>query len=283
MTVCILTFNDSLFCFDVVIIISILPFFSCFISKTAVFFGVFLGPIFALALFNTVVFLMIVPVLIRHKMREIKTADKKQKIQGSTRATFSIISMMFMFNLQWLFGALTIAEASLPFQWIFVILVTLQGLFLSIFFCVVGKNAREEWLKFLLRRKQGLHTMKVPKPLKVRRKAQPIAVVDAVVIGGNMPLKLPTTPYDVENPEDEVTEAVTPTHSDPAISKGHGSVIKSTTPTVPPETLDISVEVHSTSPSPRDLPATPQETVERMEDCTSPKLSLPSSKATEGQ
>ena len=225
---------------------------------------------------------MVVPVLIRHKMREIKDAGKKQKIEGSTRSTFSIISMMFMFNLQWLFGALTIAGASVSFQWIFVILITLQGLFLSVFFCVVGKNARGEWLNFLLRKKQGLHTMKVPKPLKISHKMQPIAVVDAVVVGGNMPHKFPTTPYDVEKPEDEVTEAMTPTHGNSTISKGHGSVIKSTAPTAPPQNLDISVEAHPIPSSSHDVPPTLQGSVERMEDSASPELSYPS-KATKDQ
>ncbi len=52
-----------------------------------------------------------------------------------------------MFGLSWLFGALTIAEASIVFQWLFVIFNSLQGFFLFIFFCVIGKDARDEWIQ----------------------------------------------------------------------------------------------------------------------------------------
>ena len=111
------------------------------------FFGVFLGPIFAMVLFNTVVFVLVLRVLIKHSIRKSKEAERKQQLKTTIKTMISIISIMFMFGLQWLFGALTIAEASLAFQWLFVIFSTLQGLFLFIFFCLLGKDAREEWLR----------------------------------------------------------------------------------------------------------------------------------------
>ena len=57
---------------------------------------------------------------------------------------------MFLFGLQWVFGAFTIAEASTVFQWFFVIFSTLQGFFLFVFFCILGQDAREEWLNLFL-------------------------------------------------------------------------------------------------------------------------------------
>ena len=56
---------------------------------------------------------------------------------------------MFMFGLQWLFGAFTIAQASEAFQWLFVIFSTLQGVFLFLYFCVLAQDAREHWLNLL--------------------------------------------------------------------------------------------------------------------------------------
>ena len=100
-----------------------------------------------MVLFNTVVFVLVLRVLIKHSMRKSKEAKKKQQLKTTMKTMISIISIMFMFGLQWLFGALTIAEASLAFQWLFVIFSTLQGLFLFIFFCVLGKDARDEWMR----------------------------------------------------------------------------------------------------------------------------------------
>ncbi len=54
-----------------------------------------------------------------------------------------------MFGLSWFFGALTVVDAHQAFQWLFVIFNSLQGFFLFIFFCVVGKDARAEWLNVL--------------------------------------------------------------------------------------------------------------------------------------
>ena len=112
------------------------------------FFGLFLGPILALVLFNTVVFALVIRVLIKHSCRKLADVEKRKKLQGTIKTLISVISIMFMFGLQWLFGAFTIAEASEVFQWLFVIFSTLQGFFLFLFFCVLTQDAREEWLNF---------------------------------------------------------------------------------------------------------------------------------------
>ena len=105
-----------------------LSFHSCFISHIGVFFGMFLGPILALVLFNTVVLVLVIRVLIKHSVRKLKDKEDKEKVQGTFKTLISVASIMLMFGLQWLFGALTIAEASTAFQWLFVIFSTLQGL-----------------------------------------------------------------------------------------------------------------------------------------------------------
>lgn len=122
---------------------------SCFISHIGVFFGTFLGPVLALVLFNTVVFVLVIRVLIKHSVRKLKNANTTKKLKGTFKALISIMSIMSMFGLQWLFGALTIAEASLVFQWLFVIFSTLQGFFLFLFFVVLGKETRDEWLNLI--------------------------------------------------------------------------------------------------------------------------------------
>ena len=125
----------------------------CFIGNTATFFAAFLGPILAIILFNLVVFIIVMVVLIRHKRKQNMGGVKMQKSKkerGSTiRLMISIFGIMSVFGLTWLFGALTVDKASLAFQIIFVILNSLQGFVIFIFFCVLGRDARELWIETL--------------------------------------------------------------------------------------------------------------------------------------
>ena len=123
--------------------------FSCFISHIGVFFGLFLGPVLAIVCFNTVIFVIVLRVLIKHYLRKIDDIDNKKKVFGTFKTFLSVVSIMFMFGLQWLFGAFTIAQASEAFQWLFVIFSTLQGVFLFLYFCVLAQDAREHWLNLL--------------------------------------------------------------------------------------------------------------------------------------
>ena len=110
------------------------------------FFGVFLAPIFAIILFNTVVFVLVIRVLLVHSRRKIVDAKDAQKYKATLKTLISIAGVMLMFGLSWLFGAFTIGAASPAFQWLFVIFNAGQGFYLFVFFCVIGKDARDEWL-----------------------------------------------------------------------------------------------------------------------------------------
>ncbi len=98
-------------------------------------------------------FVLVARVLLKHSKRNIDRAreDKnlKKVVAATLKTLISIVSVMFMFGLTWLFGALSISGAAIVFQWFFVIFATTQGFCLFIFFCVVGKDAREEWKKLL--------------------------------------------------------------------------------------------------------------------------------------
>ncbi len=83
-----------------------------------------------------------------------------------------------MFGLSWLFGALTIIDAKGAFEWLFVIFNTLQGFFLFVFFCVIGEDARDEWLNVLRcgRKKNRRRSSTGPTPhsRSIIRKSRPI-------------------------------------------------------------------------------------------------------------
>ena len=59
------------------------------------------------------------------------------------------MGVMTLFGLMWVFGALTVREASTAFQILFAIFNSLQGFFIFLFFCVFGKEGRELWHQVL--------------------------------------------------------------------------------------------------------------------------------------
>ena len=103
-------------------------------------------------IFNFVMFILVARVLLKHsKRKSLKGKDdkKNKKFGNALRNLISLVSVTLMFGLTWVFAALTVSSAAAVFQWPFVITVTSQGLLLFIFFCVIGKDSREEWKKLL--------------------------------------------------------------------------------------------------------------------------------------
>ena len=127
------------------------------------FFGAFLGPILAVLLFNLVIFVMVVTVLLRHTRNTMGRTQEQMNRKTTLRLLISITGIVFLFGLTWIFGALTISDASLPFQIIFVVSNGFQGFFIFLFFCVFSKDARELWVEFLTcgRYKSISHTSRV--------------------------------------------------------------------------------------------------------------------------
>ena len=129
-------------------------FSSCFITDPAVFFGAFLGPIFAVLIFNVVIFVLVIGVLVKHTLDKLDRTNEQMNKKTAIRLLISIAGIMFLFGLTWLFGALTVtglsdATASTVFQVLFVICNAFQGFFIFLFFCVFNKDARGLWLELL--------------------------------------------------------------------------------------------------------------------------------------
>lgn len=128
--------------------------YSCFVFDRAVFFGAFLGPIFAILFFNIVVFIIVIGVLIKHMRNKLDRTKAQMSKKTAIRLLISTTSIMFLFGLTWLVGALTIlgfadSRASTALQILFVILNASQGFFIFLFFCVLSKDARQLWLKLI--------------------------------------------------------------------------------------------------------------------------------------
>ena len=100
----------------------------------------------------------------------------------------SIVGLMVIFGLTWLFGALTVREASTAFQYLFVIFNGFQGFFFFVVICLAGKDGREFWTYVItnsLRRKsKKSFTLSTSNP---REKAyhNPIYTAEQVLTGSN--------------------------------------------------------------------------------------------------
>ena len=119
---------------------------SCFIGEVGVFFGAFLGPIFAILLFNLVMLFIVIFVLVRRTLGIFKHKKDRIDIKAAVLTLTTIMGVMFLFGLTWLFGAFTVADASLAFQILFVVFNSLQGFFIFLFLCIITNDARELWM-----------------------------------------------------------------------------------------------------------------------------------------
>ena len=116
------------------------------------FFGAFLGPIFAILLFNIVIFVLVIGVIIKQTRYTLDRTKQQIDMKTTIRLLIGIAKVMFLFGLTWLFGALTVtgfgdARASTAFQVLFVLCNAFQGFFIFLFFCVLSKEGRESWLE----------------------------------------------------------------------------------------------------------------------------------------
>ena len=111
-----------------------------------VFFSAFLGPFFAILLFNTIIFVIVMSVLAKQIHKKFAGKGQANQKTAVIRLTISTMGLMALFGLTWTFGILTVCEISTAFQFLFAIFNSLQGFFIFLFFCVFGKKF---WLQVL--------------------------------------------------------------------------------------------------------------------------------------
>ncbi len=127
---------------------------SCFLKHPGVFFGAFLAPIFAVLLFNLVIFIWVIVILVKHTRGQVKRSNENMKPKTVFRLLVSISGVMFLFGLTWLFAAFTFQIGGdnilrTIFQILFTVFASFQGFFIFLFFCVFNTEARESWREFL--------------------------------------------------------------------------------------------------------------------------------------
>ena len=108
-------------------------------------------PVLIMVAINAIIFVLVLRVLLRTIRHKLKDQSEKQKIHSILRALISIVSIMVLFGMQWIFGALTIAKATVVFQWLFVIFSSLQGIIIFVFVVVMGSDTRKQWVNVIHR------------------------------------------------------------------------------------------------------------------------------------
>ena len=113
----------------------------------------FFGPILAVLLVNSVMFVIVVVIVVRQKQRKLSREKKPVDLKTFIRPMISLAGIMILFGIAWLFGALTNidkVEIHKTNEVLFVIFYFFQGFFIFVFFCIVNKEVRESWSKLLI-------------------------------------------------------------------------------------------------------------------------------------
>lgn len=83
--------------------------------------------------------------------------NRKKFIQGGEKhlkklvfkSIISITWLIVLFGLGWMFGLLTIREASPVFKYLFVLFSAFHGVYFFLFICILQKEARDFWTRIL--------------------------------------------------------------------------------------------------------------------------------------
>ena len=127
---------------------------SCFHKHPGVFYGAFVVPILIIVIFNLVIFIWVVVILVRIKKEQQEVSKEHMKPKTALRLMLSIISLIFLFGLNWLFAGIRFTfrgddALTITFQALFTVSTSFQGFFIFLFLCVLNKEARESWRELL--------------------------------------------------------------------------------------------------------------------------------------
>ena len=132
--------------------------------------GAFLGLIFLVIIFNTVIFVITIVILIKNYTN--RNSHKKSNTiippKEIIKIIFSLSGIMILLGLSWILSLFTFSgardnpDASFSLQLLFVFFNSFQGFFLFFFFVVFSSEARKLWLSILLCRKKKSKTSVTP-------------------------------------------------------------------------------------------------------------------------
>ena len=96
-------------------------------------------------IFNFVMSIVAVRVILTQNKKNYIQNERKNMKKLTFKTIISITWLVILFGLGWVFGILTIRQASIAFKYIFVIFNGFQGFYFFLFICVLQKEARDFW------------------------------------------------------------------------------------------------------------------------------------------
>ncbi|XP_070595721.1 adhesion G protein-coupled receptor E5 isoform X2 [Erythrolamprus reginae] len=125
---------------------------NCWLSRERGFLWSFLGPVSFIILVNAVVFLITVWRL-SEKFADINpdlTKLKKQRV-----LTITAIAQLCILGITWIFGMFQFSNQTLVMSYLFTIFNSLQGLFIFLLHCLLKKQVRDDYYRWLCQGSRG--------------------------------------------------------------------------------------------------------------------------------
>ena len=128
------------------------PISSCRAQSWPFYFGLIV-PFGLIYIFNFAVFIIIISSMIRRTnlQKNIANGDKHKKLKENFWIT---VGLTILFGVSWVFGMLATAGLPdyirIPFDIVFTVLASLQGVFVFLFYCVRSPECRQLWKNWIL-------------------------------------------------------------------------------------------------------------------------------------
>jgi hypothetical protein len=123
----------------------------CFVSDLRLLAGVVLAPMVLVMLFNIFMLVVAFRVIAQQNKKKFFQGGDRHLMKMTARNIISLVWLIVLFGVGWLFGLLTIREVSKISQYLFVILNAFQGFYFFLFIVLNQKEARNFWSGFLTR------------------------------------------------------------------------------------------------------------------------------------
>ena len=111
--------------------------FSCVVRGLPFYIGVVV-PVAFILMMNLIILILALRGITKSRF----TKHKKREQLATLRIAFACSILL---GTAWIFGILAIGDLRNPFQWLFCIFNSLQGLFIFLFYTVRNAEARKEW------------------------------------------------------------------------------------------------------------------------------------------
>ena len=122
---------------------------SCFISDMRVLIGVMLAPMGVVMIFSIIMVVLAFRLVVQQNRKKFFQGGEKYRVKLTIKSIVSLVWLIVLFGVCWLFGLMTVREASTVFQYLFVLCNAFQGFYFFLFVCLNQKEARDFWAYML--------------------------------------------------------------------------------------------------------------------------------------